>query len=625
MTWAALVLLAATALPEAALVDVVFLPQGRLLCGGASVAMVMRYWGAENVYAEDFQDLVDEDEGGISTADLVRAVRAREWRALPIRADRDSVRRHLSSGRPLVALLSSSESRLHYVVLTGYSGDELVLHDPSLGPSRLRSFASVFESWAAADFWALLVLPPDSLPTETDGKGDPETREPESPAEAVEAVMLRERAAAHFLEEEWSQSAAWAKAALEIAPKDDHARSILAASLFLSGDREGALEAWNLRGEPTLDRVEIGGLARTRQEVLYRYLAVTPGEVLTTETFRKAKKRVADLPTLERARVSYEPLTEGRAKLVTAVSERSIFEPLEAALLRGSVDALAYRTIHGELSSPTGGGERLEAGFRWWESRPKLWLSFTAPGMFGLPGIGTIEGYSERQTYAPSRSGGLVEESWSGTRLSFGDWMTSRTRAQWGAGFHREESLGSWIALGGAIEHRFAQDRVSLRADASQWISTGGAESFPEVGFTAAARLVERESWFARARFDARSVTEDAPLAVWPGAGSDHARPLLLRGYRLLDQGVIRGEGFGPRLLHGSVEAGRTLWNPGSVKLGLATFVDWARVFGRDARSLWSPGAGLRIDVLGRVLRVDGATALGRGGFILSAGWVEAW
>ncbi len=148
------------------------------------------------------------------------------------------------------------------------------------------------------------------------------------------------------------------------------------------------------------------------------------------------------------------------------------------------------------------------------------------------------------------------------------------------------------------------------------------------MGVSAAARVVESEPWFARARFDARSVTEDAPLAVWPGAGSDHARPLLLRGYRLLDQGVIRGEGFGPRLLHGSVEAGRTLWNPGIVKLSLATFVDWARVFGRDARSLWSPGAGLRIDVFGRVLRLDGATsigALGRGGFILSAGWVEAW
>ncbi len=483
-------------------------------------------------------------------------------------------------------------------------------------------------TWAALVVLAATAAPEAApvdvvfLQTEADGKGDPEIREAESPPEAV---ILRERAAAHFLEEEWSQSAAWARAALEIAPKDDHARSILAASLFLSGDREGALEAWNVRGEPTLDRVEIGGLARTRQEVFYRYLAVTTGEVLSSETFRKVKKRVADLPTLSRARVSYEPLSGGRAKLVASVSERSVFDPLEVLLLRGSVDALAYRTVRATLSSPTGGGERLEAGFRWWENRPKLWLSFTSPGMLGLPGIGSIEGYSERQTYALSGASGLVEESWRGARLSFGDWLSSRVKAQWGVGFHQEDSLGSWVALGGAIEQHFAKDRVSLRANASQWISTGGAGSFPEAGVSAAARLVEKESWFARARLDFRSVTEEAPFAVWPGAGSDNARPLLLRGYPLLDDGVIRGEGFGPRLLHGSFEAGRTLWNPRIVRLGLATFVDWARVFGRDARTLWSPGVGLRIDMLGRVLRVDGATALGRGGFILSAGWVEAW
>ncbi len=498
MTWAAFVLLAAAAAPDAAILDVVFLPQGRLLCGGASVAMVLRYWGAENVYAEDFEELVDEDEGGITTADLAGAVRARRWRAVPIRADRDTVRRHLSSGRPLVALLRSSANRLHYVVLTGYSGDELVLHDPSLGPHRRRSVESVFEDWAASDFWALLVLPPDS-PEAPDEDANEGLRvvEPES---TEEAVVLRERAAALFLEEEWSQSAAWVRAALELAPQDDHARSILAASLFLSGDREGALEAWNALGEPTLDRVELSGLARTRQDVLYRYLAAKPGSVLTIETFRNAKKRVEELPTLERARVSYEPLTDGRAKLVASVAERSLFDPLEVALLRGSVDALVYRNARATLSSPTGGGEQVEGGFRWWQRRPKLWASLASPGLFGLPGIGSIEGYSEMQSYGLPQSAGYIEERWRGARLSFGDWLSSRTRAQGAVGFHQEESLGSWVALGGSVEQRFARDRVSLRADAARWFATSGGDSFQEAGVSLGARLVERESWFLRAR-----------------------------------------------------------------------------------------------------------------------------
>ena len=619
MTWAALLLLAA--LPEAALLDVTFLPQGRLLCGGASTAMVLRYWGAEDVYAEDFRELVDEDEGGISTADLEASVRARDWRAMPLRADRETVRRHLSGGRPLIALLKSSESRFHYVVLTGYSGDDLVLHDPSLGPNRLRSFDSVFESWAASDFWALLITPPESPPAKAEARVS-------APQASGEALVLRERAASRFLEEEWSEAASWAAAALELAPADDHARSIFAASLFLGGDREGALEAWNGGGKPKLDRVEIRGLARTRQEVLYRYLDVSPGEALRVEDLRKAKRRISDLPTLERARVSYEPLGEERAKLVASVSEKSLFEPLPSMLLRGTVEAIAYRSVRGALSSPAGGGERFEAGFRFWEERPKLWVSMTAPRLVGLPGIGTLEGYFERQTYDLSSSPTLVEESWRGARLSFGDWLRSHTRARVQIGFHQEETAGSWIAVGGAVERRFAHDRVSLRADAAQWLGTGAAGSFREAGASAAAVLIEREPWSLRARLDGRLVTENAPLAAWPGAGSDNARPLLLRGYPLLKDGVLRGEGFGPRLLHGSLEMERTVWRPGIVKLGLAAFVDWARVRGREPGapgSLWSPGAGLRLDLLGRTLRLDGATALDRGGIVVSAGWVESW
>jgi hypothetical protein len=618
VTWAALLLLAA--LPEAALLDVTFLPQGRLLCGGASAAMVLRYWGAEDVYAEDFRDLVDEDDGGIATAPLVEAVRARRFRAVPLRADRDEVRLHLSSGRPLIALLRFSERRFHYVVLTGYSGDELLMHDPSVGPDQRRTFESVFERWAASDYWALLITPLEPLPA----KAEVET--PGSPANG-DVLVLRERASASFLEENWSEAASWAAAALELAPEDVHARSIFAASLFLSGERERALEAWNAGGKPTLDRVEIGGLARTRQEVLYRYLDVSPGEALRVEDYRKAKRRVADLPTLDRARVSYEPLGEDRAKLVASVAEKSLFEPLRSALLRGTVEAIAYREVRGALSSPTGGGERLESGFRFWEERPKLWVSMTAPRLLGLPGIGSLEGYFERQTYALSGSPGPVEESWRGARLSFGDWLSSHTRAGFQMGFHQEGTTGSWIAFGGGIERRLAGDRVSLRADASQWLGTAGAGSFREAGASAAAVLFERDRWSLRARVDGRLVSENAPLGAWPGAGSDNARPLLLRGYPLLKDGVLVGEGFGPKLLHGTLEMERTLWRPAFLKVGLAAFVDWARVYGRDAGSgsLWSPGAGLRFDLFGRTLRLDTATALGRGGIVLSAGWVESF
>jgi hypothetical protein len=168
-----------------------------------------------------------------------------------------------------------------------------------------------------------------------------------------------------------------------------------------------------------------------------------------------------------------------------------------------------------------------------------------------------------------------------------------------------------------------------MRAGASRWFSTGEAASFHEVEASVAARsLSGSDPWSLSARVDARVVSDKAPFSIWPGAGSDDARPLLLRGYPLLDDGVVTGEGFGPRLLHGSIEGERTLFGPGIARVGLVTFLDWAWVSGRpdeSPRMLSSPGAGLRFDLFGRTVRLDGATTLTRGGFILSAGWVERW
>src|SRR5688500_8397134 len=71
----------ATATASTRLLDVPFVPQSELLCGGAAVSMVMRYWAPEQVYAEDFASLVDPRAGGIAVGALARAVEDRGWRA----------------------------------------------------------------------------------------------------------------------------------------------------------------------------------------------------------------------------------------------------------------------------------------------------------------------------------------------------------------------------------------------------------------------------------------------------------------------------------------------------------------------------------------------------------------
>jgi len=67
-----------------AILDVPFIAQSELLCGGAAAAMVMRYWGERVVDADTFSLLVDRRAGGIRTAALVDDLRARRWNAIAI-------------------------------------------------------------------------------------------------------------------------------------------------------------------------------------------------------------------------------------------------------------------------------------------------------------------------------------------------------------------------------------------------------------------------------------------------------------------------------------------------------------------------------------------------------------
>ena len=61
--------------------DVPYVAQSEALCGGAASAMVLRYWGARGVDAEEFVSLLNPRRDGIETGVLVDALVGRGWRA----------------------------------------------------------------------------------------------------------------------------------------------------------------------------------------------------------------------------------------------------------------------------------------------------------------------------------------------------------------------------------------------------------------------------------------------------------------------------------------------------------------------------------------------------------------
>src|SRR4029453_12054893 len=109
---------------------------------------------------QEFAPLVDRRAGGIVNTALTAAIEARGWRAVRVEGALDALRARLLDGQPVIVLVPERGNRYHYVVVTGASGDEVVVHDPSWGPSRAMRAADFEQAWRQAGFWPLVILPP---------------------------------------------------------------------------------------------------------------------------------------------------------------------------------------------------------------------------------------------------------------------------------------------------------------------------------------------------------------------------------------------------------------------------------------------------------------------------------
>jgi hypothetical protein len=154
-----LALLAVLSLGQAAAtIDVPFVPQTDALCGGASVAMVLRYWGDLHADAEQFAALVEHRSGGVSgIADtvLANAVRARGWRTETVNrsaASRNPAGRQPTGCRP--ALRSRRPLPLRRVVVGGrpMASSSTILP----GTSRVIRASEFARRWNASGRWSLV-------------------------------------------------------------------------------------------------------------------------------------------------------------------------------------------------------------------------------------------------------------------------------------------------------------------------------------------------------------------------------------------------------------------------------------------------------------------------------------
>jgi uncharacterized protein YvpB len=169
--FAAVVVRAQTAENAGIWLDVPFIKQTEEGCGSASIAMLLRYWGAHGTPvaagrgdADAIQKLLYSRKGhGIFASDVERYLKESGFRVFALRGAWSDLHEHLAQGRPLIISLEPGNSRapLHYVVVTGmdWRREAVFLNDPARGKLLRIERAEFEKEWLAARNWMLLAVP----------------------------------------------------------------------------------------------------------------------------------------------------------------------------------------------------------------------------------------------------------------------------------------------------------------------------------------------------------------------------------------------------------------------------------------------------------------------------------
>ena len=561
------------------------------------------------------------------------------------------VTHHLSLQRPIIALIAIAPGRFHYVVLVEITDSLVVYHDPAGRPFQTTSMADFERAWSASSRWSLLLMPggitarnatldvaptipeacrPDLLQAAS-AAAQRQFDHAEQLIDAARAACpsaaapLRELAGLRLLQSRTADAVPLARAAVAQDSSDRHAWRILGTAEFLQRNQAAALSAWNHAGEPVTDLVRVEGLARTRHRVVTDRIGLAPGRLLTWSDLERARRRLLELPAGGPSRVDVAPVGGGLVEIHAATLERPLMPTTPLALGTLGVRALATREATWQVASPTGSGERLDVTARWWESRPAMAVALSTPLQSRLiSGVLRVEGSFERETFEPSPPGGNPQiDNRRSAVVGMSDWATAHLRWDMAARVDRWGDGPVTLGVGGALE-RHLGEAAAVRLQGDLWPAGG----FGAASLGARWRWVRGGADHLLASATAIVASQDAPRALWGGAGTGHARHLLLRAHPLLDEGVITGDAFGRRVVHAGVEWRHRLASLGPLTLHLAAFGEGAAAShgDRPASRHLDAGIGVRVRVPGEgAMRIDYARGLDDGRQAVSVGWELPW
>jgi hypothetical protein len=156
------------ALPALAEIErVPFYPQEQYYCGPASLAMALAWSGVSLNPDEVAAQVYTPGRQGTFAPDIIAAARRNGRLAVEVR-ELDDLLAELAAGHPAIVfqnLRLSVFPQWHFAVAIGYDLNERQLILRSGTTHRLVMPLDAFENtWRRADYWGLVVLPPDAAP-----------------------------------------------------------------------------------------------------------------------------------------------------------------------------------------------------------------------------------------------------------------------------------------------------------------------------------------------------------------------------------------------------------------------------------------------------------------------------
>ena len=145
-----------------------FHPQQRYQCGPAALATVLGAHGLEVAPGELVAAVYIPALEGSLPEEIAATARRHGMLAYPLQPSLAALLREITCGNPVLVMQNLGTGwlpRWHFAVVVGYdlSLDEVILRSGTT--ERWRTSLATFErTWSRSGHWALVILPPDSIP-----------------------------------------------------------------------------------------------------------------------------------------------------------------------------------------------------------------------------------------------------------------------------------------------------------------------------------------------------------------------------------------------------------------------------------------------------------------------------